>query len=243
MVLGIVGVATIAIVAYALHSLGEAQGEHPFTDTVRQRATSVCGDLFKLTDGIAADVSDEPIDRVTAENHALQQLISDFGDLGIQAIEADKPALTWLNDWRRLIAARGQYTAALLDDPLALRPAMPLTPDGFPISRPLSSFVIGCSVPLTILDDFDISPFLGEECTYTFSVGICATPDGGGFIDGLIPDTEASVWIRFGDAVSQSTRVADSDGRIKLTGVRLGNGTVVIVDAIVNDLREVAMAA
>ncbi len=211
--------------------------------TVRNRADEVCAALFTATDKLALAEFAVVSDRVAAENEAIGDLIRDFGDLDQSVLTDDKPALQWLGDWKSLVTRRTEYAAALRDDPLARRPALPLT-DGYPISRRMSSLHDGCAVPISVLDDFEISPFRDlEECTYAIELHICATPDGAVFIDGLTPHSEAEVWVRFGDAVSRSTQTADSVGRIELIGVRLGNGTVVAVDAVIEEFRGVVMAA
>ena len=238
-------VGMVAVFFLFIRTMGEAHDHFQFDDAaVRNRATAVCAALFVATDELAGSVIADPSDRVTAENEALLDLVSDFEQLGAKAMKEDKPALTWRDDWLQLATARAEYATALRSNPHARRPTMPLTRDGYPISRRMSSLHPGCSVPLAILDDFEITPFRDlEECTYAMSIEVCATPDGAVFIDGLPPRSDAEVWIRFGGAVSQSTRTADSVGRIELTGVRLGGGTVVIVDAIVAGFRDVVMAA
>ena len=86
--------------AYASH---DRMGfiDHP---EVVDAAQSTCGEMRRRVDEAGSLASAD--ERRSAENAAILDMTDEIRRVGVATLEDDRPALDWLRDWERLVAAR-----------------------------------------------------------------------------------------------------------------------------------------
>ncbi|HNJ98321.1 MAG TPA: hypothetical protein PLV13_09365 [Ilumatobacteraceae bacterium] len=237
----IVGAAVVAGVLIAvgavwvfqsfLTAMGEAHDHRQFDDpAVIERIDEACTALFTATD--AADdesglTDDEALRREVA---AIRDFVSDVQALGDEVLAADEPAVRWLADWQLLAELLDRHTTNVD----GARPAMPVAANGDAIARRIGDVPGGCSVPLPVLERFDLAPLTREsdDCVVAHGVAICPSPQQVA-ITGLLPGSNATVLVRTVDDDRRQRTNADDHGELRLDGVDLQiSGTVVIVDGV-----------
>ena len=73
-------------------------------------------------------------ERITVGNIAIDDLVTTMNALGHDVLAGDQPSAAWIADWRRLQEARSDVAVALPVAPQT-QLVVPLTPDGYPITR------------------------------------------------------------------------------------------------------------
>lgn len=93
-------------------------------------------------------------ERITAENAAVMGLVAEVRDLGPDALDDDRPAQAWLDDWETLVELRADYAEDLAASTAAVQAPRIPTDDGVPITSRMADVGIDCDVPEAITDDF-----------------------------------------------------------------------------------------
>lgn len=115
-------------------------------------ASSACAKM-RETAAASAVGSTQPIPRrvggINAQNDAVVELITTMQALGDQRLESDQPAAQWVEDWRRLVAARDAYARSLAAG--KPKPMQLPTIDGRGLVERLNNVGLNCRVPLVLL--------------------------------------------------------------------------------------------
>ncbi|MFN0026938.1 MAG: hypothetical protein ACKV2O_07125 [Acidimicrobiales bacterium] len=127
--------ALVALVVMYTVATGYAHDHRSLDDdAIVKAATSGCRAVNQAFDGAGLD----RLERIAAGNTGIAQLIATMEDLGESKLRDDPPAAQWVEDWRRLALARSalaQRLAATEDEAFVI----PLTDDGYPITRRMAS--------------------------------------------------------------------------------------------------------
>ncbi len=98
---------------------------------VNQAAEAAC---TRVADALETDSAIGRAERLAAGHAAIDELVSTMSSLGRDELEADRPAIGWIADWRSLRTARQEVADALSAQP-EVSLVVPQTPDGYPITR------------------------------------------------------------------------------------------------------------
>jgi hypothetical protein len=150
-----VGVAVVVVVV-ALSRLWSYANEDDPTKVERSDIAAVAGVAcahMRDSAAAAAVATTAPLRQrvgaVNAQNDAVVEMIAQVESLGDEVLAADAPAQAWVQDWRRLIAARDAYARSLAagkPKPLKLP-----TVEGQPLVDRLNGVGVNCRVPRVLL--------------------------------------------------------------------------------------------
>jgi hypothetical protein len=115
-------------------------------------ATVACAQMRDSVAAAAVSTSaplKQRVGAINAQNDAVIELVSRMQSIGDEELAADQPAVAWLQDWRRLIAARDAYARSLA----AGKPKPMELPvvDGRGLVERLNGVGLNCRVPLALL--------------------------------------------------------------------------------------------
>ncbi|WP_407341555.1 hypothetical protein [Pengzhenrongella phosphoraccumulans] len=102
--------------------------DDPAVGNTADRACATLSTALSATEGLSRP------ERITAGNAAIEELVNAMNALGHCVLAGDEPSAAWIADWRRLQEARSDVAVALPAAPQT-QLVMPLTPDGYPITR------------------------------------------------------------------------------------------------------------
>lgn len=201
----------IGLWAYANHDRLELLD----SDIVSDRAQRACEQLRASLPTVTQDSSASPTPAsVREETFHVRTLVSDVRSVGATALAKDLPAEDWLADWERLATLRDEYANELERDSPARRPTMP-TVDGYALAHRMGSVgVVGCNVPLQILDDFDLAAPTtnrAKTCESSEDAPMCIDKDRVTFT-GLAAGSRVDVIIMLGTERTRVLLTADQRG-------------------------------
>ena len=119
---------------------------------VVDRAEKACRKLHRAIDAVSSEVALDKAERIGQENAQVELFVANVRSIGAKALDDDRPANAWLDDWANLAAARSSYAARLRTTPDVGPPPVPKV-EGVPITRRMQDVGINCTIPQGILDD------------------------------------------------------------------------------------------
>lgn len=134
---------------------GEPRIDNPTiieTRVAQVLSTDLCPQM--AADLAAVDASLPRVERVGAENLAIERLIDGVEDLGQRALNADRPTSRWLSDWRYLATYRSSFVKPDRKNGSPRLPPHPQSSGDSIVEQIDQAAPVGCTVPPEILDDF-----------------------------------------------------------------------------------------